>query len=144
MYFVDNHEYSTFTSICWTIKEYKDMAERVRVLKSRIEDKDWMNVSAEIPCDVLMGILERYMDLSGKVIHLDLPSGKKAVILCVENGTLIEVGNKVSGMTDAAFVDMFEEVFSREDEFPKRRELIEFLTEATSCSAPVIIEYIID
>ena len=120
------------------------MAERVRVLKSKIDDKDWMNVSAEIPCDVLMGILERYMDLSGKVVRLDLPSGKKATILCIENGTLIEIGNKVSGMTDEAFVDMFEEVFCIEDEIPGRKGLIDFLINVTSCSDPVIIEYIIE
>lgn len=125
-------------------KEYKDMSERVRVLKSQIDDKEWMNVGAEIPCDVLMGILERYMDLSGKVVRLDLPSGKKATILCIENGTLIEIGNKVSGMTDEAFVDMFEEVFCIEDEIPGRKGLIDFLINVTSCSDPVIIEYIID
>ena len=120
------------------------MAERVRVLKSRIEDKDWMNVSADIPCDVLMGIIERYMDLSGKVIHLDLLGGKKAVILCIENGTLIEIGNKVGGMTDEAFVDMCEEVFCVGDEYPKRQELIEFLTNVSSGSDPVVLEYIMD
>ena len=120
------------------------MSERVRVLKSQIDDKEWMNVGAEIPCDVLMGILERYMDLRGKVVRLDLPSGKKATILCIENGTLIEIGNKVSGMTDEAFVDMFEEVFCIEDEIPGRKGLIDFLINVTSCSDPVIIEYIID
>lgn len=120
------------------------MAERVRVLKSRIEDKDWMNVSAEIPCDMLMGIIERYMDLSGKVIHLDLLGEKKAIILCVENGTLVEICNKVNRMTDAAFVDMFQEVFCLEDEVPDRKRLIDFLINATSCSDPVVLEYIKD
>lgn len=120
------------------------MEEKVRVLKSQIEDMDWMNVSAEIPSDMLMAILERYMDLSGKVVHLNLPGGKKAVILCIESGTLVEICNKVSGMTDEAFVDMFEEVFCIEDEIPGRKGLIDFLINVTSCSDPVIIEYIID
>lgn len=120
------------------------MEERVRVLKSQIDEKEWMNVGAEIPSDILMAILERYMDLSGKVVHLNLPGGKKAVILCIENGTLIEIGNKVGGMTDEAFVDMCEEVFCVGDEYPKRQELIEFLTNVTSCSDPVVLEYIMD
>ena len=125
-------------------KEYIEMEERLRVLKSKIEDKDWMDVSAEIPSDTLTAILERYMDLSGKVIHLDLPGGKKAVILCIENGTLIEIANKVNQLTDEAFVDMFEEVFCLEDEVPDRKRLIDFLINATSCSDPVVLEYIKD
>ena len=120
------------------------MEERLRVLKTSLEDKYWMNVSAEIPIDTLTAILERYMDLSGKVIHLDLPGGKKAVILCVENGTLVEICNKVSGMTDEAFVDMFEEVFCVEDELPSKKELIDFLVNVTCCADPVVLEYVID
>ena len=117
------------------------MEEKVRVLNTTIEDKDWMAVNAEIPCDILMTILERYMNLSGKVVHLDLPDRKKAVILCIEKGTLVEICDKVSRITDEAFVDMFQEVFCLEDEVLERKELINFLTKVTSGTDPVVLVF---
>lgn len=118
------------------------MEEKVQVFKPEICKEELWEVIDSLPCDTVMTALGTFMDLERKVVHLNLPNGRKAVILCVERGTLIEISDKIHSMTDRAFIEMFEEVFFSEDEVPDRQDLINLLTEATSEADPVILQYI--
>ena len=118
------------------------MKEKVKVLKPEICKEEFWEVIDSLPSNTVMTTLGLFMDLERKVVHLNLPNGRKAVILCVERGTLIEICDKVQSMTDRAFIDMFDEVFFSEDEVPDRQDLINLLTEATSEADPVILQYI--
>ena len=118
------------------------MNNKGKVFKPEIFKEELWEVIDSLPCDTVMTTLGMFMDLERKVVHLNLPDGRKAVILCVEKMTLIEICDKIQSMTDSAFINMFDEAFFLEDEIPDRQDLINLLTEATSGADPVVVEYI--
>lgn len=60
------------------------MEEKVQVFRPEICKEELWEVIDSLPCDTVMTALGTFMDLERKVVHLNLPNGRKAVILCVE------------------------------------------------------------
>lgn len=120
------------------------MKEKVKVLKPEIFKEEFWEVIDSLPCDTVMTTLGMFMDLDRRVVHLNLPNGRKAVILCVEKSTLIEICDKANMMTDKAFAEIFDDIFFSEEEIPSRQDFIFFLNEAVLISDPVILQFVLE
>jgi len=119
------------------------MANKLRQLKPTITDDDnWEDIVPSFSCDTFMTALSGFIDIEYKVIHLDLPNDRKAVIICIDKRTLMAVCDRARSISDKDFIDIFDEVFYSEDELPTRQEFIKLLTEVISGSDPIILQYI--
>jgi len=120
------------------------MAEELRRLKHDIkDDENWEDITTSISCDTLLTSLSGFIDLEYKVIHLDLPNNRKALILCIEKRTLMAVCDKVQSISDKDFAAIFDDVFFPEDDIPSRQYFIEILRKTISESDPITLEFIL-
>jgi hypothetical protein len=119
------------------------MDYKLKILKPNIlRDDSWNETQTDIPCDTFITAMSGFIDTQNKVIHLDLPNNRKAVILCIEKNTLVAVCDKAQTISDKDFAAIFDEVFYSEDEIPSRQKFIEMLRKVTFEGDPVTLEYI--